>query len=125
MSSHSAIEIQFHQSEMVVYPNQKTINRPKLARKFSSAVRSALDSPRQNMVTDLVLDLSQIASISSAGLNELIRIHSDSRAAGVSVRFRSLQENVVEVFRITRLERIFDFESAPVDCPDRSISSLS
>ncbi|QEG01612.1 STAS domain protein [Stieleria maiorica] len=110
MSSPSAVEIHFHDSSMVVSPSLKVINRRKSAGQISSRVSAELDQPRECLVTDVVIDLGQVTWISSAGLNELIRLQAQSRASGVNLRLRSLSETVRDVFRITRLERMFEFE---------------
>ncbi len=102
---------------MVVSPSLKVINRRKLARKISSKVSDALDQPREQLVTDVIVDLGQVTWISSAGLNELIRLQAQSRASGIHFRLRSLNEAVRDVFRITRLERIFDFDENPENEP--------
>ena len=110
MSGALAVEIHFHDSEMVVSPSLKVINRRKLVGQITSQVSAALDQPRENMVTEMVVDLGQVTWISSVGLNELIRLQTQSRSSGVSLRLRSLHAAVRDVFRITRLERIFEFE---------------
>ncbi|QDV42935.1 STAS domain protein [Stieleria neptunia] len=102
---------------MVVSPSLKVINRRKSARKISSKVSAALDQPRERLVTDVIVDLGQVTWISSAGLNELIRLQAQSRASGIHLRLRSLNEAVRDVFRITRLERIFEFDGNPENEP--------
>ncbi|WP_182865910.1 STAS domain-containing protein [Rhodopirellula sp. JC639] len=115
MSSPSAVEIHFHDSAMVVSPSLKVINRRKSAQQISSRVSAELDQPRECLVTEVVVDLGRVTWISSAGLNELIRLQAQSRACGVNLRLRSLSEVVRDVFRITRLERIFEIEGLGTD----------
>ncbi|WP_372896910.1 STAS domain-containing protein [Stieleria sp.] len=117
MTQATAVEIHFHDCSLVVSPSLKVINRRKSARKISSKVNDALDQPREHMVTDVIVDLGQVTWISSAGLNELIRLRAQSRASGIHLRLRSLNEAVRDVFRITRLERIFEFEGNPENEP--------
>ncbi|MDV6031337.1 MAG: STAS domain-containing protein [Phycisphaera sp. RhM] len=114
MTQATAVEIHFHDCSLVVSPSLKVINRRKSARKISSKVNAALDQPREHTVTDVIIDLGQVTWISSAGLNELIRLRAQSRASGIHLRLRSLNEAVRDVFRITRLERIFEFDENPV-----------
>ncbi|QDV83205.1 STAS domain-containing protein [Planctomycetes bacterium TBK1r] len=117
MTQATAVEIHFHDCSLVVSPSLKVINRRKSARKISSKVNDALDQPREHMVTDVIVDLGQVTWISSAGLNELIRLRAQSRASGIHLRLRSLNEAVRDVFRITRLERIFEYEGNPENEP--------
>lgn len=59
---------------------------------------------------ELRVDLSSIDRIDSEGLNELIRTQSRLRARGVQLRLTGVGSTVREVFRLTRLERVFEFE---------------
>lgn len=116
-----SVEIRFQDSQLVIYPSLKVINRRKSAGQLCSEVDAALTQPGENQVTDVVVDLEQVTWISSVGLNELIQLQAKTRASGVGLRFRSLSETVREVFRITRLERTFELDgtnrndSAPQD----------
>lgn len=107
MSKTSTVEICFHDSEMIVSPSLHAINRRKSAQQISVEVNAALDEPRERMVTDVIIDLGQVTWISSAGLNELIRLQRRSRASGLGLRLRSLHDTIREVLRMTRLERTF------------------
>ena len=110
---------------MVVLPSEKSINHPKSARKISLAINEHLDHPREDLVTDLVVDLHQIGWISSVGLNELIRIKHRSHASGVTLKLRSTSTELRDIFRMTRLDRIFDFEgdaTTGIDEIEKSIS---
>ncbi len=112
MSDSSAVEIKFCDRQLVVFPSAKLINRRKSAKRISSEVSAALERrPRDFPMTDVVMDLSNVGWLSSAGLNELIRLQAQSRASGIKFRLRSTSETVREVFRITRLERTFQFDS--------------
>ncbi len=120
MGKASSVEIRFHESQMIVSPAINAINRPPSEGAMATEIDAALDQPRDDMVTDLVMDLGQVTWISSAGLNELIRLQARSRASGMSFRLRGLTESVQDVIRITRLERVFSIESS---CDDTSASN--
>ena len=115
MSDSSTVEIKFCDHQMVVFPSAKLINRRRSAKQITSQVSAALKRSGDCPTTDLVLDMSDVDWISSAGLNELIQMQTQSRASGITFRLRSTCETVREVFRITRLERIFQFDSAPAE----------
>lgn len=103
-------EIAFHGCEVVVCPATQSMSRSKSARLMSAEIDELLDQPRPDLVTDLVMDFKNVSSVTSAGLNELIQIQKRSRASGVVMRLKSLNENLKDVFRITRLERFFELE---------------
>lgn len=110
MSKNSSVEIRFHEAEMIVSPSLKGINRLKQSRQMWEQVAVTLSEPRSSSVTDLVIDLGDVTWISSVGLNELIRLQAQTRASGITLRLSSVAETVRDVFRLTRLERTFQFE---------------
>jgi anti-sigma B factor antagonist len=58
----------------------------------------------------VVLDFTDLAYISSAGLGILIALHHRLAAKGDKVRCRNLNRNVGELFRIAGFSMIFDIE---------------
>lgn len=62
-------------------------------------------------VPALLVDMTDIESITSEGLNELIALNSEARGLGVSVRLLEVCTSVRDVFKLTRLERMFEFGS--------------
>jgi anti-anti-sigma factor len=67
---------------------------------------------------DLVLDFSNVALVSSAGLGVLVGLHNRLRDAGGRLVLRDLDNAVYEVFEATRLTRLFDVRrTAPTAGP--------
>lgn len=124
MAKSQPTNIRFDGCEMIVIPVPSSMNRLKPARKLTEAISEAMDQPRPDLITDLVVDLEQVASISSVGLNELIQIQKRSRASGIVMRLRSLNDNLRDVFHITRLERIFQFDSGGSPSESEPIKTL-
>ena len=56
----------------------------------------------------LVLDLGQLAQLSSECLNQLISVNCHARSQGVQLVLANLCEPLRAVFRITRLDRLFE-----------------
>jgi anti-sigma B factor antagonist len=56
----------------------------------------------------LVLDFANVDFVSSAALDTLVRIHRRLRASGGCLALRDLNDNVYEVFEVTRLVNLFD-----------------
>ena len=59
----------------------------------------------------LTIDLSEVQVISSAALAKLIDLKKKLNVAKGRLVFRRVTPSVMDVFRITRLDRVFDFES--------------
>lgn len=62
----------------------------------------------------LNLNFKHIEHLNSEGLNELIGINQQARNHGVQLVLMDVQEPIRQVFKLTRLERMFEFSSLPV-----------
>jgi anti-sigma B factor antagonist len=60
-----------------------------------------------NTTTGLILDLSGVPDIDSAGLGELLTIHTSTTRRGLPVALANVNPRVQEVLTITRLDGIF------------------
>jgi anti-sigma B factor antagonist len=67
---------------------------------FQNAVR------RENTPT-LILDLTEVPYIDSAGLGSLVGIYVSSHKAGQQVVLTGVNERVVKLFQITKVEPLF------------------
>ncbi|MEM6688396.1 MAG: STAS domain-containing protein [Planctomycetota bacterium] len=106
-----------HYLTISVRPENLRMKRRRLARPIKplevdalAKLDELLDEGTKNATGELRVDLSGIDRIDSEGLNELIRTQSRLRARGVQLRLTGVGETVREVFRLTRLERVFEFE---------------
>lgn len=77
---------------------------------FAERIQQAIDDARSNGSNRLALDLAELEQIRSVGLNGLIAANSNGRCVGLSVVLLNVQAKVREVFSLTRLERMFEFE---------------
>lgn len=59
------------------------------------------------------VDLSRTTFVDSEGLGALISAHKAVAPRGGSVRLHGASRNVRELFRLTRLDEIFEFVPAP------------
>lgn len=55
----------------------------------------------------LVLDLTEVQMITSAGLGAMIAIERDCKAAGGKVALFGLTDDLLGLFRMTKLDRLF------------------
>ena len=58
---------------------------------------------------DIVLDLSELEYISSAGLRSLKRLHMSTRNNGISLTIKNVQYDVMEIFEMTGFAAMFRF----------------
>lgn len=56
----------------------------------------------------LVIDLAKLTFLSSESLNQLINVNCHAREHGTKLLLTNLCQPLLEVFRITRLDRLFD-----------------
>lgn len=62
----------------------------------------------------VLLDFQWIEKITSVGLNELIKIHTEARRRGIQIILGNVSTSVRDILALTRLERLFDFETIRV-----------
>jgi anti-sigma B factor antagonist len=62
----------------------------------------------------LLLNFEGVEFLSSAMLNKLISVNSKAKALGGSVKICNLRTELRDVFKITRLDRMFDIRTTEV-----------
>jgi len=70
------------------------------------AVRELTDKGNKK----IILNLSQVHYIDSAGLGDLVRVHTTVRHHGGKLKLANLSKQVEDMFQITRLSAVFDIE---------------
>ena len=58
--------------------------------------------------TQILLNFEGVEFLSSAALNQLIKLHRRVKSVGGAVRICSLHSQIREVFALTRLDRMFE-----------------
>lgn len=66
----------------------------------------------------LVIDFANVSNMSSSALGMLITVHKRIREASGQLRLCNIQETIQEVFRITRLNEIFQICSNRAEAID-------
>jgi anti-sigma B factor antagonist len=61
---------------------------------------------------NLVIVLSRVPMVDSSGIGSLIRCHSAVTAAGGKMKLVGVGDVVRQSFRVTRLEKVFDFHES-------------
>ena len=89
------------------------VNEVKLVGRLDAkAARDAEDelSEASKQATNVVLDMTELDYIASAGLRILKRMRGDVRANGGTIVLRGVQEDVMEVFEMTGFAAMLEFE---------------
>jgi anti-anti-sigma factor len=60
----------------------------------------------------IFIDLGEIARITSETLNQLIEVNCRARMTGIRLVLSNLNPTLLQVFRVTRLDRLFEIEAA-------------
>lgn len=76
---------------------------------FSDRLQRAIGDAQSEGRLRLALDFRKVDRVCTAGLSELIAINSHARGDGLSVVLVNVQDEIREVFSLTRLERLFEF----------------
>jgi anti-sigma B factor antagonist len=80
--------------------------------RFGAAESPAAQSFLDRMQGPVTLDCSQLEYISSAGLGVLLKTQKRLAHSNARVRLVSVRPNLLEIFRFSGFDRIFDIEPA-------------
>jgi anti-sigma B factor antagonist len=83
------------------------LNEPRLDSQNAGQLKAEFLILAQPGVEKLILDLSQVSYVDSAGLSALLLAERQQSAHGGDIRLVGLNENVKSLLRITQLDRIF------------------
>ncbi len=94
---------------VVLHCQGRTIFGPE-ARALTEIVAEVLPSARR-----MVIDLSGVESVDSAGLGELVLLHMWAEAAGYALKFASPRKSVRQLLELTNLVSVFDAYGSVAD----------
>lgn len=89
------------------------VNEVKLVGRLDVKAARDIDSAFAEAATaapNVVLDMSELDYIASAGLRALKRLRADVRGNGGTLTVRGVQEDVMEIFEMTGFTAMLDFE---------------
>ncbi len=58
----------------------------------------------------MVVDFSGVSFMSSAMIGKLVLLHKRCKSAEIKMKVCQISDNVMEVFKITRLHKVFDIQ---------------
>ncbi len=87
----------------VIKPVERTLSADELAAFLNAvAIRPGVH---------LVLDLAQVEYLASASLAQLINLKKRLKSVGGRLTIRNLHTDLLEIFRITRLDHLFEIQT--------------
>lgn len=75
-------------------------------------LRPTLDQLAETPGRDVIVDLSDLRLIDSSGVGALVSLFKRVRANGGSVRFVGVAEQPLAIFKLLRLDLVFEIEPA-------------
>ncbi len=99
------INVNYTENATVVTFTDEKILEDKEIRELKEAVMSIVDQPAPS---NIVLDFDNVRFLSSAVLGLLIRISKKVYEQNGRLRLCNISPNIIEVFKITRLTKVFD-----------------
>jgi anti-sigma B factor antagonist len=94
---------------IVLHCNGRLIFRDE-AKTLSRTVGRVLPVARR-----MVIDLSGVRAVDSAGLGELVLLHIWAQKNGYSLKFASPTRELMDLFELTNLVKVFDLHSGVVE----------
>jgi len=71
-------------------------------------MHDASNAIQHSSEVEIVVDMSSVQRICSEDLNELLRLHLELRTQGRKLVLENALDHVVQVFSITRLDRVLE-----------------
>jgi anti-sigma B factor antagonist len=98
------VVVDLDRASVVRFVDRKIIDASEIEQLGAELVALVDDQNR----TQLLLNFEGVEFLSSAALNKLITLHRRVKAAGGTVRICNLHPQIGEVFKLTRLDRMFE-----------------
>jgi len=89
----------------------------------TDSLRDVLQTPPST--TAVVLDLSRVALVDAHGLGVLLRLREQAQAQGIQFELMNVGTHLRELFRITRLDSVFQIRSGVQYFPLRAMARRS
>jgi len=99
------ISVEYTENATIITFTDESILEEKDIQKLQESIMSVIDQPEQ---INLILDFCNVRFLSSAVLGLLIRISKKVYEHDGQLRLCNINPKIYEVFKITRLTKIFD-----------------
>lgn len=103
----AAITIQMNGEVLVVgFTDSKILD----SQRIEQVGRELQESVPQAVNKKLLLNFRGVSFMSSAMITKLVMLNKGCKAQGVALKFCEVSPNVLEVFKITKLNKLFDIQ---------------
>lgn len=89
---------------VVAFTDTKILDEAKIQQIGSELMECAVTAGDNK----LLLDFDSVSFMSSAMIGKLVLLHKKCKASDVTLKVCNISDNVMEVFKITRLHKVFD-----------------
>ena len=91
---------------VVSFTDAKILDEAKIAQ----IGKELMDFVAQTDQGKMLVDFSGVSFMSSAMIGKLVLLHKRCKTAEINMKVCNISDNVMEVFKITRLHKVFDIQ---------------
>jgi anti-sigma B factor antagonist len=84
----------------------------------TEVLRNVVQLADQHATREIILDLSNVSIVDAHGLGVLLQLREQTIARGIHLELRNPSQPLFRVFEITRLNTVFDIDSAVEFSPE-------
>ncbi|MFG0306067.1 MAG: STAS domain-containing protein [Phycisphaerales bacterium JB040] len=96
-----------------------TLLTPKVSEHESTPLTNELNQAAGKTGSNLIVDLSQVTMLASAGIGMLVQIHNGCKAAGGRLAVAGLDPDIRQMLEMTRMDKLLDLQDTPADARAR------
>jgi|GEM_PF-3097821 len=96
-----------------------TVLTPKVSEHESTPLTNELTQAADKTRSNLIIDLSHVAMLASAGIGMLVQIHNACKAGGGKLAVAGLDKDIHEMLTMTRMDKLLDLQTTPADARAR------
>ncbi|MCA9258386.1 MAG: STAS domain-containing protein [Planctomycetales bacterium] len=102
-----AVRAETRDATLVIAVLDERLMEPTQIKRLSDDLQGLLGKAEQ---TQVVLDFERVQFMSSAMLGKLVQFHKKCKEFKVNLKLSGVSSEIYEVFKITRLHKLFDFQ---------------
>lgn len=91
---------------VVTFSDAKILDEAKIQQIGKELIECVAKTPDSK----LLLDFTGVSFMSSAMIGKLVLVHKKCKTSDIKMKVCNISDNVMEVFKITRLHKVFDIQ---------------
>lgn len=92
-----------------------TILTPKVSEHESTPLTNELTQVAGQTNSNLIIDLSQVMMLASAGIGMLVQVHNGCKGAGGKLSVAGLDKEIRMMLEMTRMDKLLDLQDTSAD----------